>query len=173
MYSKTEISLEEIFQASADRKLEQAYIAMEHPDHYKYERSLLKQLDDLLYDTVHSTQAPVKMINYPPIFPSMAGAKLADQIPSFNDILKPKKVINLLMGYVQPTFDAYSNLLASDSSFYKAARNSDPWLNFDFFIHGLEATPYRVNEEMVAKLKKHPDEIYADYFFNGGNPHHI
>mmetsp|Transcript_24622 Transcript_24622/g.24217 ORF Transcript_24622/g.24217 Transcript_24622/m.24217 type:complete len:91 (-) Transcript_24622:2076-2348(-) len=89
------------------------------------------------------------------------------------DILKPKKLIKLLAGFVEPTFDYYANMVASDSSFHTASASADPWLNYDFFIPELAATPYTVNREVVDKFKKFPDDIFIDYFFNGGNTLHI
>jgi len=93
----------------------------------------MKLINQGLYQATHPKRTPVNLVKYSPAFPALQ-IKRSDAIPGTNDILKPEKLVNLITQNIRPLFDAYANMLATDSSFFVAAQDQDPFLNLDFFI---------------------------------------
>ncbi len=86
----------------------------------------------------------MKLVNYPAVFKTLS-AKQAASVPHMHDVLKPKKLIKLLAGFVEPTLDNFANMLASDSEAHNATTKSDPFLNYDFFVPGMGAANVSTN----------------------------
>ena len=152
-YDKKDMNIQAIFSGLFAAQQQQADIAMNYPNLYEPVPSTLDKVANLVYESVHPLEKPVEMVSYPSAFTTLS-AKMAAAVPGSNDILKPEKMIKLLAGFVEPTFDMYANMVASDSALFRGSITSDAYRNFDFFIPELQATPFRYNEEVVHKYNK-------------------
>jgi hypothetical protein len=106
------------------------------------------------------------MVPYPAAFKSLTALK-AECVPTPHEALDPRKLIELVSGFVEPTLDNYLNMVVSGSDMYQIFKNTDPWLNFYSLLPTFKVKP---DLDAVNKFKRDPDAIWTDYFFNGGNP---